>query len=93
MRYQRNSQIGALEQVGGLVLANTYEPSIGQRDRTDVAEGEANSIITSYNHHFTGRNDASSATHSFVASPDIVTSMALCWIAHLQPNDRLSQWR
>lgn len=35
-----------------------------------------NSVITSYNRNFTGRNDANPATHAFVASPDIVTAMA-----------------
>ncbi|THU85136.1 aconitase [Dendrothele bispora CBS 962.96] len=33
-------------------------------------------VITSYNCNFTGRNDANPATHAFVASPDIVTTMA-----------------
>jgi hypothetical protein len=36
-------------QVGGTVLANACGPCIGQWKRTDVAKGEANSIITSYN--------------------------------------------
>jgi len=40
-----------------------------------VKKGEKNSIITSYNRNFTGRNDANPATHAFVASPDIVTAM------------------
>lgn len=35
----------------------------------DVKKGEANSIISSYNRNFTGRNDANPATHSFVTSP------------------------
>ncbi|KAF7964972.1 hypothetical protein HWV62_1292 [Athelia sp. TMB] len=73
---ERDGQIGAFEAVGGLVLANACGPCIGQWDRTDVKKGEANSIITSYNRNFTGRNDANPATHAFVASPDIVTAMA-----------------
>ncbi|EKM52120.1 uncharacterized protein PHACADRAFT_165434 [Phanerochaete carnosa HHB-10118-sp] len=72
----RDGQIAALEEVGGLVLANACGPCIGQWDRRDVEKGEANSIITSYNRNFTGRNDANPATHAFVASPDIVTAMA-----------------
>ncbi|KAJ7267427.1 aconitase family-domain-containing protein [Mycena rebaudengoi] len=73
---ERDGQIGAFEKVGGLVLANACGPCIGQWDRQDVKKGEANSIITSYNRNFTGRNDANPATHAFVASPDIVTAMA-----------------
>jgi len=72
----RDGQIGAFEEVGGLVLANACGPCIGQWDRRDVKKGEKNSIITSYNRNFTGRNDANPATHAFVASPDIVTAMA-----------------
>jgi aconitate hydratase len=42
-----------------------------------VAKGEANSIITSYNRNFAARNDGNPATHCFVASPEIVTAMAI----------------
>ncbi|KAJ7054095.1 aconitate hydratase [Mycena amicta] len=73
---ERDGQIGIFESVGGVVLANACGPCIGQWDRKDVEKGVANSIITSYNRNFTGRNDANPATHAFVASPDIVTAMA-----------------
>ncbi|CCA72699.1 probable aconitase [Serendipita indica DSM 11827] len=73
---ERDGQIAAFEKVGGVVLANACGPCIGQWDRRDVKKGEVNSIITSYNRNFTGRNDANPATHAFVASPDIVTAMA-----------------
>ncbi|KIY52150.1 aconitate hydratase [Fistulina hepatica ATCC 64428] len=72
---ERDGQMAAFEDVGALVLANACGPCIGQWDRRDVAKGEKNSIITSYNRNFTGRNDANPATHAFVASPDIVTAM------------------
>jgi aconitate hydratase len=48
-----------------MVLANACGPCIGQWDRRDVKKGTANSIISSYNRNFTGRNDANPATHSF----------------------------
>jgi aconitate hydratase len=72
----RDGQMEALEGAGGIVLANACGPCIGQWDRTDVKKGDKNSIITSYNRNFTGRNDANPGTHAFVASPDIVTAMA-----------------
>lgn len=72
---ERDGQMETLEKVGGMVLANACGPCIGQWDRTDVKKGEKNSIITSYNRNFTGRNDANPATHAFVASPDLVTAM------------------
>ena len=54
-------------------------------DRTDVKKGEKNSIITSYNRNFTGRNDANTATHAFVASPDLVTAMAFAGSLNFNP--------
>ena len=59
------------------MLANACGPCIGQWKREDVKKGEKNSIITSYNRNFSGRNDANDATHSFVASPEIVTALSL----------------
>jgi len=50
---------------------------IGQWDRQDVAKGEKNTIVTSYNRNFTGRNDANPNTHCFVTSPELVTAMSL----------------
>jgi aconitate hydratase len=41
-----------------------------------VKKGERNSIITSFNRNFAGRNDANPETHAFVASPEIVTALA-----------------
>ncbi|PWN23616.1 aconitate hydratase [Microstroma glucosiphilum] len=72
---ERDGQMETLSEAGGVVLANACGPCIGQWDRTDVKKGEKNSIITSYNRNFTGRNDANPATHAFVASPDLVTAM------------------
>lgn len=51
---------------GATVLANACGPCIGQWDRKDVKKGEKNTIVTSYNRNFTGRNDANPATHAFV---------------------------
>jgi aconitate hydratase len=74
---ERDGQLKVLTDVGGMVLANACGPCIGQWKRHDVAMGEKNSIITSFNRNFTGRNDANPATHAFVASPEIVTAFAL----------------
>ncbi len=74
---ERDGQLEAFEKVGGLVLANACGPCIGQWKRHDVKDGEKNSIITSYNRNFSKRNDGNAATHSFVASPEIVTAFAM----------------
>jgi aconitate hydratase len=70
---------------GAIVLANACGPCIGQWDRQDVKKGEKNTIVTSYNRNFTGRNDANPATHSFVASPEIVTALAIAGDLRFNP--------
>ncbi|MBK9334077.1 MAG: aconitate hydratase [Ignavibacteria bacterium] len=82
---ERDGQLEAFEKVGGLVLANACGPCIGQWKRHDVKEGEKNSILTSYNRNFSKRNDGNSATHSFVASPEIVTALALAGDLRFNP--------
>ncbi|XP_076810509.1 aconitate hydratase, mitochondrial-like [Clavelina lepadiformis] len=72
---ERDGYAQVFRDVGGVVLANACGPCIGQWDRKDVAMGEKNTIVTSYNRNFTGRNDANPATHAFVTSPEIVTAM------------------
>lgn len=74
---ERDGLLEALENIGGLVLANACGPCIGQWKRHDVTYGEKNSILTSYNRNFSGRNDANPGTHSFVASPEIVIAFSL----------------
>jgi aconitate hydratase len=74
---ERDGQLQLLEEIGGLVLANACGPCIGQWKRTDVAVGEKNTILTSYNRNFSGRNDANPGTHSFVTSPEMVIALSL----------------
>lgn len=74
---ERDGLLHVLQEIGGLVLANACGPCIGQWNRHDVTFGEKNSILTSYNRNFSGRNDANPGTHSFVASPEIVIALAL----------------
>jgi len=74
---ERDGHLKVLTDVGGLVLANACGPCIGQWKRHDVKKGDKNSIITSFNRNFAGRNDANPDTHAFVASPEIVTAFAL----------------
>lgn len=82
---ERDGQMKILEEFGGKVLANACGPCIGQWDRKDVKKGEANSIISSYNRNFTGRNDANPATHSFVTSPDLVVALTVAGSLHFNP--------
>jgi aconitate hydratase len=82
---ERDGQLKTLEEFGGIILANACGPCIGQWDRKDVKKGEPNTIISSYNRNFTGRNDANPATHSFVTSPDLVVAMTIAGSLHFNP--------
>lgn len=82
---ERDGQLETLQEIGGLVLANACGPCIGQWKRHDVAFGEKNSILTSYNRNFSGRNDANPGTHSFVASPEIVIALSLAGSLSFNP--------
>merc|ERR1712180_505325 len=68
---ERDGISSTLREFGGTVLANACGPCIGQWDRQDVPKGEKNTIVTSYNRNFTGRNDANNNTHAFVTSPEL----------------------
>ena len=81
----RDGQLATFEEAGGMVLANACGPCIGQWDRQDVKKGEKNSIVSSYNRNFTGRNDANPATHAFVTSPDLVTAMVFAGSLNFNP--------
>src|SRR5271156_610453 len=75
----RDGQLATFEEAGGMVLANACGPCIGQWDRQDVKKGEKNSIVSSYNRNFTGRNDANPAT------PDFVTAMVFAGTLNFNP--------
>lgn len=82
---RRDGQLQALEDIGGTVLANACGPCIGQWRRDDVAKGETNSIVTSYNRNFPKRNDGSAQTLAFIASPEIVIGMSLAGTLSFDP--------
>jgi len=74
---ERDGVLDDFEAIGGVVLANACGPCIGQWARHMDDPKRRNSILTSFNRNFSKRNDGNAATHSFVASPEIVTAMAL----------------
>jgi aconitate hydratase len=74
---ERDGLLADLEAIGATVLANACGPCIGQWERTDIAKGERNSILTSYNRNFPKRNDGNPSTHAFIASPEVVVAYAL----------------
>ena len=73
---ERDGQLKAFEDAGATVLANACGPCIGQWNRQDIDEGEVNSIVTSFNRNFPGRNDSNAETLSFIGSPELVVALA-----------------
>lgn len=82
---ERDGLLADLEAIGATVLANACGPCIGQWERSDFKKGDKNSILTSYNRNFPARNDGNPSTHSFIASPEVVTAYALAGRLDVDP--------
>ncbi|MDR4492233.1 MAG: aconitate hydratase [Candidatus Nitrosocosmicus sp.] len=74
---ERDGQIQLLREIGANVLANACGPCIGQWSRPEIKKGEPNTIVTSYNRNFPGRNDGRRETMNFIGSPEVVIALAL----------------
>jgi aconitate hydratase len=74
---ERDGQMEALKDIGANVLANACGPCIGQWNRPELKKGESNTIVTSYNRNFPGRNDGRRETMNFIGSPELVIALAL----------------
>ncbi len=74
---ERDGFIDTFNQIGAKVFANACGPCIGQWSRPGAEKGEKNTIIHSFNRNFSKRADGNPNTYAFVASPEIVTAMAI----------------
>lgn len=74
---ERDGQMRTLENIDATVLANACGPCIGQWRRAREASTAPNTIVTSYNRNFPRRNDGQPTTMNFIASPEIVTALAI----------------
>ena len=74
---ERDGQMQSLLDINGTVLANACGPCIGQWRRAKEVSAVPNTIVTSYNRNFPMRNDGQPTTMNFIASPEIVTALAL----------------
>ena len=82
---KRDGLIDTFARIGGTVLANACGPCIGQWKRTDIAPNQKNTIVSSFNRNFPGRNDGSQETLSFITSPDVVTALAFAGTLEFNP--------
>jgi aconitate hydratase len=81
----RDGLLADLEAIGATVLANACGPCIGQWRRDDIADGQVNVIVNSYNRNFPKRNDGNASTLAFVTSPELVMAYALAGTLDFNP--------
>ncbi|MBE7463983.1 MAG: aconitate hydratase [Planctomycetes bacterium] len=79
---ERDGHLQTLRELGASILANACGPCIGQWKREDLSAedlntGKPNSIVTSFNRNFRGRNDGNKGTLAFIGSPELVVAKAV----------------
>lgn len=74
---ERDGLLKTFNDVGATMMSNSCGPCIGQWKRDDVKEGTANTIVTSFNRNFRGRQDSNPETLAFIGSPEMVMALGI----------------
>ncbi|MDC4231562.1 MAG: aconitate hydratase [Nitrosopumilus sp.] len=74
---ERDGQMNLLQEIGATVLANACGPCIGQWNRPELEKDQRNTIVTTFNRNFPGRNDGHRSTLNFIGSPEMIIALAL----------------
>ena len=74
---ERDGLMDSLKEIGATVLANACGPCIGQWNRPELEKDQKNTIVTTYNRNFPGRNDGRRNTLNFIGSPEMIIALAL----------------
>ena len=74
---ERDGFLATFDKIGAKVFANACGPCIGMWDRMGAEKQEKNTIVHSFNRNFAKRADGNPNTYAFVASPEIVTALAI----------------
>jgi len=74
---KRDGFLDVFDSIGAKVFTNACGPCIGMWDRMGAEKQEKNTIIHSFNRNFAKRADGNPNTFAFVASPELVTAMAI----------------
>ncbi len=82
---ERDGFLESFRKIGGEVFANACGPCIGQWARKDAENKKVNTIVHSFNRNFSKRTDGNPNTYAFVASPEIVTAIALSGKLNFNP--------
>ncbi|PJZ70777.1 aconitate hydratase [Leptospira perolatii] len=83
---ERDGYIKTFEKIGAKVFANACGPCIGMWSRVGADRKEKNTIVHSFNRNFQSRNDGNPNTYAFVASPELVTALAIAGDLTFDPN-------
>ena len=84
---ERDGFIDDFKSIGAEVFSNACGPCIGQWDRPEIEKNKKNSIIHSFNRNFAKRADGNPNTHAFVASPEVVTAIAIAGDLRFNPSE------
>jgi aconitate hydratase len=82
---ERDGLLDVFQRMGATVLTNACGPCIGQWHRQGAVPGRADSIISSFNRNFPGRNDGVAETCSFLSSPEVVIAFAFAGSLDFDP--------
>jgi aconitate hydratase len=74
---ERDGFLDVFAEIGATVFANACGPCIGMWDRMGAEKAERNTIVHSFNRNFAKRADGNPNTLAFVASPELVTALAI----------------
>lgn len=74
---ERDGFLDTFAQIGATVFANACGPCIGMWERMGAEKQERNTIVHSFNRNFAKRADGNPNTMAFVASPELVTALAI----------------
>lgn len=74
---ERDGFLDIFAEIGATVFANACGPCIGMWDRVGAEKAEKNTIVHSFNRNFAKRADGNPNTLAFVASPELVTALAI----------------
>ena len=74
---ERDGFLEIFDKIGATVFANACGPCIGMWDRVGAEKKEKNTIVHSFNRNFAKRADGNPNTFAFVASPELVTALAI----------------
>lgn len=74
---ERDGFLNTFDKIGATVFANACGPCIGMWARMGAEKQERNTIVHSFNRNFAKRADGNPNTLAFVASPELVTALAI----------------